>query len=254
MINNKAREISATPFSDTQAQINNALLSINKMQPAIIMSYDAETRTVTAQVAIQREFVDENGDIQSINIPPCVDVPVVFPSGGGYEITFPVKEGDECILIFADRCIDAWHASGEISPPADYRQHDLSDAIAIVGVKSIKNVTATDEKSMKIGNAENKISINDDGVVVNIGKDNKIAAGKNSIEVHVGDKSKVLARKDSIVMSVDKALLTLTKDKLTSNVVIHCPNLITSKFDTNNHVHSGVETGIGDTLDGKNVI
>lgn len=251
MINDKAREISATEFSDTKAQINNSMMDLHTSMPAIVISFDAKTRTVTAQPAIQRVFSDGEGISGAVNLPPCVDVPVIFPSGGGYEITFPVKEGDECLLIFSERCIDRWFSTGEPSEPSDYRHHDLSDAFAIVGVKSLPASTEVDLTAMKIGNAEHKISINDEGVVVNIGKDNKITAGKNSIEVHVGDKSKVLARKDSIVMSVDKALLTLTKDKLTSNVVIHCPNLITSKFDTNNHVHSGVETGIGDTLDGK---
>ena len=51
-------------------------------------------------------------------------------------LTFPVKEGDECLLIFADRCIDFWWQSGGVQETVDPRQHDLSDAFAIVGPQS----------------------------------------------------------------------------------------------------------------------
>jgi len=69
-------------------------------------------------------------------LPLLVDVPVVFPRGGGVTLTFPVKAGDECQLIFNDRCIDFWWQSGGVQLPVDPRQHDLSDAVAIVGLQS----------------------------------------------------------------------------------------------------------------------
>jgi hypothetical protein len=59
-----------------------------------------------------------------------------FPRGGGCTLTFPVKEGDECLVIFADRCIDFWWQSGGIQEPVDGRMHDLSDAFCIVGPQS----------------------------------------------------------------------------------------------------------------------
>ncbi|MFW8450019.1 Gp138 family membrane-puncturing spike protein, partial [Klebsiella pneumoniae] len=71
---------------------------------------------------------DESGAQVSVNLPLLVDVPVVFPRGGGCTLTFPVKPGDECLVIFADRCIDFWWQSGGIQEPVDERMHDLSDA------------------------------------------------------------------------------------------------------------------------------
>ncbi len=74
---------------------------------------------------------------RAIGKPPLlVDVPVVFPRGGGCTLTFPVKAGDECLVIFADRCIDFWWQSGGIQEPVDERMHDLSDAFCIVGPQS----------------------------------------------------------------------------------------------------------------------
>ena len=55
-------------------------------------------------------------------------------------LTFPVKPGDECLLVFNERCIDGWWQSGGSSEPLDYRQHDLSDAVAIMGISSLPQV------------------------------------------------------------------------------------------------------------------
>lgn len=126
-------EITATPESATDDQIKSAMMDVHTAMPGIIIDFDPKSRTATVQPAIQRVFVAEDGEQKPTNLPPCVDVPVYFPSGGGFELTFPVKEGDHCLLVFAERCIDNWFANGSVEPPDDYRQHDLSDAFAFVG-------------------------------------------------------------------------------------------------------------------------
>lgn len=55
-------------------------------------------------------------------------------------MTFLVAPGDECLLIFAERCIDGWFASGQSSIPLDYRLHDLSDGFALMGFSSLPHV------------------------------------------------------------------------------------------------------------------
>ncbi|APM34597.1 phage baseplate protein [Klebsiella oxytoca] len=79
---------------------------------------------------------DNDGNKATKDYPLLVDVPVVFPRGGGCTLTFPVSEGDECLVIFADRCIDFWWQSGGVQEPVDGRMHDLSDAFCIVGPQS----------------------------------------------------------------------------------------------------------------------
>lgn len=54
----------------------------------------------------------------------------------GGTLTFPVKEGDECLVIFGDRCIDFWWQSGSIQESVDDRTHDLSYAFCIVSPQS----------------------------------------------------------------------------------------------------------------------
>lgn len=208
-INDKAREVSADSYTGIQAQIDSAMLNLHTALPAIIISFDADERTVTAQPTIQRVFSEGEGFSGAHNLPPCVDVPVVFPMGGGYELTFPINAGDECLLIFAERCIDGWFTTGQPTPPQDYRKHDLSDAFAIVGVRSLAN----------------KDPVWTDGVELS-GKGNHVRIGTDNVELGAGG-----------------ATLSLTSDKLISNVPIHAPNLITSAMDVNAHTHDGVKSG-----------
>lgn len=251
MINNKAREIAASEFSDRQAQISSALMDVHTSMPAIIMSYDANTRTITAQPAIQRVFTDGEGISGPMNLPPCVDVPVIFPGSGAYEITFPINEGDECLLLFSERCIDSWFVSGEPNVPADYRQHDLSDAIAIVGLKSLNKATPTDNAGMNIGNATNKIAITDDDISITIKDSNHITITEESIDLSLNTKagaSRFTIAQDKISANINGAILSLNKDGLNTNVPIRCPNVITDEIDVNEHTHGGVEVGTGNTL------
>src|SRR4051794_32808311 len=79
--------------------------------PAVIQSFDAAKQTVRVQPAIM-ENVRVNGVLQSKALPPLLDVPLVLPRAGNYVLTMPVTAGDECLVIFADLCIDAWFQSG----------------------------------------------------------------------------------------------------------------------------------------------
>ncbi|MCC2903929.1 phage baseplate protein [Klebsiella pneumoniae] len=104
--------------------------------PGIIQSFDPDAATAVVQPAIRYIERDNDGNKSTKDYPLLVDVPVVFPRGGGCTLTFPVKEGDECLVIFADRCIDFWWQSGGVQEPVDGRMHDLSDAFCIVGPQS----------------------------------------------------------------------------------------------------------------------
>lgn len=114
------------------AQIESRLKDLHTMMPGIIVSFDPDKQTAVVQPAIRRIFTEKG----AVNLPVCVDVPVAFPGGGDFYLTFPVQPGDECILGFSERAIDNWYASGGTQVPAEYRLHDLSDGIAQVGLNS----------------------------------------------------------------------------------------------------------------------
>ncbi|MEP8723501.1 Gp138 family membrane-puncturing spike protein, partial [Enterobacter kobei] len=106
-----------------------------KIQPAT-GSFARNLIYSTKPPAIRSVETDNDGNRVTKNYPLLVDVPVIFPRGGGCTLTFPVKAGDECLVIFADRCIDFWWQNGGVQEPVDDRVHDLSDAFCIVGPQS----------------------------------------------------------------------------------------------------------------------
>ncbi|EMM0382373.1 translation initiation factor IF-2 [Pluralibacter gergoviae] len=131
--------LSSQVGSDEQADAHLAQAIMSEMRvsmPGIIQSFDPDTVTAVIQLAIKGYEPDNDGIPQPEVLPLLVDVPVVFPCGGGCTLTFPVAPGDECLVIFADRCIDFWWQNGGVQEPVDSRMHDLSDAFAIVGPQS----------------------------------------------------------------------------------------------------------------------
>lgn len=108
--------------------------------PGIIQSVDFVANTCVVQPSIkgfQRVLNDDGSVVEKlVTMPLLLDVPLFFPSGGGFSMTFPVAAGDECLVVFADRCIDSWWQSGGVQPPASRRMHDLSDGFALVGFRS----------------------------------------------------------------------------------------------------------------------
>lgn len=101
--------------------------------PAIVTAYDAVRLTIAAVPAIKGKKQADDGTVTDVNMPICLDVPVVFPHAGGFALTFPIAVGDEVLLVFASRCIDGWWQEGGTQPQLDSRMHDLSDAFAIPG-------------------------------------------------------------------------------------------------------------------------
>lgn len=105
--------------------------------PAIVQSFDAASNTITARPAIQAKRRNPDGTVAWVNLSLLVDVPVVWQGGGGYTMTFPIAKGDECLIVFASRCIDLWWTNGGYAnAQAEMRMHDPSDGFALVGVRS----------------------------------------------------------------------------------------------------------------------
>lgn len=103
----------------------------------IIDSFDASKQTCTVQLATQQKIRNQDGVENWVTLPLLVDVPVHFPNGGGFTLTFPVAKGDECLVVFAQRCIDYWYESGGVQRQAELRMHDISDGFAFVGFRSL---------------------------------------------------------------------------------------------------------------------
>lgn len=131
-------------IQDFEEGLRSAILGMIKevwtALPGIVQSVKANM-TCTVQPTIKAQLVSpKNGQITWQTLPVLVDVPLVFLVGGGFAVTVPVKEGDEVLVVFAARCINAWWQNGGIQNQGDIQFHDMNDGFAIPGPRSLPNI------------------------------------------------------------------------------------------------------------------
>jgi len=114
--------------------------TMNCINIGVIQSFDESDQTATIRLALKRVLsISEDGTREIQERPILVKCPVVTLFGGATFISFPISKGDECLVLFNDREIDNWWHTGAISTPTSPRTHDISDGIALVGVRSLQN-------------------------------------------------------------------------------------------------------------------
>lgn len=154
-------------------------INLRVAMPGLIQLFNTDTQTATVQLAI-RERININGTPEWTDIPLLVDVPILFPRAGGYSITFPVQQGDECLVVFADCCYDAFWQSGGIQNQVDRRRHDLSDGLAIITkISQPGRLTGVSTDSLQIRNDAGTAVIEIAGSTININAGN-INIGPNT--------------------------------------------------------------------------
>ena len=118
--------------------------------PGIVQSFNNVAMTCVVQPTIRFRITDPairtytsptmtkdpSGNWAWDKMPLLLDCPVVFPGGGGVTLTFPIAAGDEVLVVFASRCIDAWWQQGGIQNQNAFRMNDLSDGFVIPQVRS----------------------------------------------------------------------------------------------------------------------
>lgn len=171
-------------------------------------------------------------------LPHC---PLAFPRGGGFSLTFPVAPGDECLLIFSSRALDEWWQTGKAAPAYDLRMHDLSDAIAYVGLTSESKPIAS--KNISQTSAQLR---SDDGKV-------SIDISETGLTQTVGDTTEKVTA-DSITWTVGDHTMTMSGSGLSSNKDATFTGTVTGETDVlaggisgKGHAHTGVQKGSDST-------
>ncbi|MDC3563521.1 Gp138 family membrane-puncturing spike protein [Escherichia coli] len=187
--------------------------------PGTIKSFDPES--VTCEVELSTFGLSATAKRGSTSVdriksedgyyPVIQDIPVVFPRGGGCTLTFPVKAGDECLVIFSDRCIDFWWQNGETQNTSRTRSHSFSDAFVIPGPQSQA------KKISSISASAAQLRTDDGSAFVEVAADGAV---------------------------------TITSPQITLNGPVQVNGAITSTGDQTangisqiNHTHGGVESG-----------
>lgn len=222
------------------AMIASAQSGIYTALPGIVQSFDAAKRTVVVQPAIQAQVQQPDGSFVWVDLPLLLDCPVFFPSGGGVTLTFPIKAGDECLVVFASRCIDTWWQSGGYQNiQADLRMHDLSDGFALVGVASLPEVIpaiSTSKAQLRNDAGTTYIEVDPAGNVSAVAAGNITATAGGNAAITAGGSATVTA-----------ASITLNGNVTINGTLTTTGNINGNGVSLNTHTHSGVQPGGGNT-------
>lgn len=110
------------------------MLDVHTALPGEVRSYDFATQTADIRPMVLRAVRDDLGEKVLEQLPVLPKVPVLFPRSSQFFVAFPLAVGDTGLLVFSERSIDTWRATGRPSDPGDQRQHGLSGAVFLPGV------------------------------------------------------------------------------------------------------------------------
>lgn len=125
---------------------------LNCMRIGIIKEFYPDSLTVKVLIA-NKKVIGQNPDgTQKVRDYAPIIAKVCYANPF---CTFPITEGMECILLFSDREIESWFINGSVNTRGYERMHDLTDAVAIVGIRSLPQMITilTDCLNLFYGNS-----------------------------------------------------------------------------------------------------
>jgi hypothetical protein len=161
--------------------IEAGLVELRVAIPARVVGYDATKQRVDVQPLIQRVTLDEE-DARHVETDPVVPgVPLMFPGGAGYRITFPISDGHLVVdgatlpattgtLFFADASLDRWLSGGGgiVDPEIDHA-HALTDGIFVPGLRPFGAALASCPTDHATAGADAGVQIHFRGSTITIG-------------------------------------------------------------------------------------
>ncbi len=125
--------------SPSFGQVLDAVRASTKQQirvalPCAVQAYDPTTQTVDVQPLIDDQIQQEDGTFLPAPFPVLSHVPVAFPAGGGFRLTFPLQVGDTGQVLISDLSMDTWQKQGGRVSPTEGRRHDIADAVFYPGL------------------------------------------------------------------------------------------------------------------------
>lgn len=175
---------------------NKNALDLNCMRIGIVQEFYEEDLTVSVQITNKREDRLNNNGTQQCRDFALVRAKVCYCNPF---ITCPINVGDECILLFNDREIESWFVTGEVNPIAYPRMHDLTDAVAIFGIRSLPQMIqlAKDCLNLMYIGSEKTNSIQIKETCIYTGGEQCIADG-----MHTVTNGSVITTKNGIITSI----------------------------------------------------
>jgi Phage protein Gp138 N-terminal domain len=192
--------------------LRNFSMDLNCHALGTVQSFDSDAMTVDATINYSITSVSintANGTYQQKQTPyPSLqNVPVVIMGGGTSALTFPISQGDQCLLLFNDRDIDNWfqqQSNGTTpgGPLNSNRLHSLTDAIAIIGLlpNLLLNYSAT---HAILQNGSTQVGVSSSKVLINNSSDNTLGDILSSL---CGDLSTLCSDLSTVFTAIGTAM------------------------------------------------
>lgn len=135
------KQLTPVKLDDLFEQVTESISKqLNCMKIGRIILFDETDQTAKIQISFKMVIqVNDDGSEKLQDYPVLIKCPCIFLGGSDSYLTMPVKEGDNCLVFFCDRDIDNWFVQGEDVSLNSYRTHDISDGIALIGVRNKTN-------------------------------------------------------------------------------------------------------------------
>ena len=180
---------------------NKNSMDFNCMRIGIVQEFYKEDLTVSVLIANKKDSKQFYDGTQETRNYALVRAKVCFCNPF---ITNEIKEGDECILLFSDREIESWFVNGDVNPVAYPRMHDLTDAVAIFGIRSLPNMIEIAEKCLSLLYESDEKS---NGIRI---YDNEISLIKNDVETKCIADGQHAIHNGSVITTVNGIITDIT--------------------------------------------
>lgn len=136
LIPDKFTQLSTQPdlTQTLKSSSSTTAFQINCMRVATVIEFYPEDFTVQVKLVDKRVKGLNSDGSQILEEYPPIYAKVCFCSPFN---TFPITAGMECMLIISDRELETWFISGGSHIQAYPRMHDLTDSVAIFGIRSL---------------------------------------------------------------------------------------------------------------------
>lgn len=162
--------------------------------PAIVTDVSNLESEQTISVRPTIDILHSDGQVNEC--PQIFNVPVIFPSAGGGILSFPVQVGDNVLVQFSMRNLENWlEGDGGSVVENTMRSHDLSDAIALVGLTTKANTLSPSPKDVVLKFKDNSVTLFDDG--------NVEVVTKSKIEIK-NDQEELIALLSELIQTVSE--------------------------------------------------
>lgn len=137
---------------------------LNCMRIGIVQEFFKDDLTVDVLIANKKTLGLNADGTQKVADFPLIRAKVVYCNP---YITYPIKKGDECVMIFSDREIESWFINGDTNAEGYPRMHDKTDAVALFGLRSLPNMITLVDNCLNMFYGSSFIKIENNKITLN---------------------------------------------------------------------------------------